>query len=438
MALGGGSWAAQNKMLPGTYINFVSAAKTNTAVSDRGVVAMPLTMDWGVDDEIFEVSAEDLQTKSLQIFGYPYESPKLMGVRDLFRHAKTAYFYKLNKGVAASSKYGTAKCTGNLGNHIRITVSANVDEPEKFDVQTLFGNTTVDEQTAVTNATLKSNAYVAFKPGLELETDAGTPMTGGTNGNAVTGAEYQAFLEKIESYSFNVLACNSTTPEVKNLFVAFTKRLRDEVGMKFQTVLHQKSDADFEGVISVENEVDITESEGNISDLIYWVAGLQAGCGVNKSTANAVYNGEYTVKVDYTQKQLSDALQNGKYILHRVNNGVRVLDDINTLLTYTAEKGKDFARNQVVRVLDQIAIDTALIFNDRFLGRIQNNESGRMSFWSALVDHHKELEKLQAIEAFEASDIVVTQGENRQSIVVTDVVQPVDAMTHLYMTVTVG
>lgn len=82
-------------------------------------------------------------------------------------------------------------------------------------------------------------------------------------------------------------------------------------------------------------------------------------------------------------------MQNGKYILHRVNNGVRVLDDINTLLTYTAEKGKDFARNQVVHVLDQIAIDTALIFNDRFLGRIQNNESGRMSFWGALVDHHK-------------------------------------------------
>lgn len=175
-----------------------------------------------------------------------------------------------------------------------------------------------------------------------------------------------------------------------------------------------------------------------VSDLVYWVAGLQAGCAVNKSTTNEIYDGEYSVKMDYTQKQLEDALQNGKYILHRVGNGGRVLDDINTLVTHTNEKGKDFSRNQVIRVLDQIAVDTALIFNNRFLGKIQNNESGRTSFWSALVDHHKELERLQAIDAFDTSNLVVAQGDSRQSIVVTDMVKPIDAMTHLYMTVTVN
>ena len=46
--------------------------------------------------------------------------------------------------------------------------------------------------------------------------------------------------------------------------------------------------------------------------------------------------------MDYTQKQLEDALQNGKYILHRVGNGGRVLDDINTLVTHTNEKEKIF------------------------------------------------------------------------------------------------
>ncbi|MFR5069724.1 MAG: phage tail sheath C-terminal domain-containing protein [Eubacteriales bacterium] len=66
-----------------------------------------------------------------------------------------------------------------------------------------------------------------------------------------------------------------------------------------------------------------------------------------------------------------------------------------------------------------MAVDTALIFNNRFLGKIQNNESGRTSFWSALVDHHKELERLQAIDAFDTSNLVVAQGDSRQSIVVT-------------------
>ncbi len=436
MALGGGNWTAQNKILPGTYINFVSSVAVSSAVSDRGVVAMPLIMEWGPDEDVFEVTAEMLQSQSLKIFGYPYEHAKLKGLRDLFLHAKSAYFYKLNNGVVASSKYGTAKYTGALGNKIRISVAANVDEPLKFDVKTFLENTLVDEQIAITRAELKNNDYVEFSPGLTLEEDAGTPMTGGANGGSVTGTEYQAFLDKLESYNFNVLACTSTTTEIKKLFAAFTKRLRDEVGLKFQTVLHQYSTADYEGVISVEN--DVTDSDADLSDLVYWVAGLQAGCSVNKSTTNEGYDGEYQVAVSYTQKQLAEALQSGKYMLHRVGSGIKVLDDINTLVTYTTEKGKDFARNQVIRVLDQIAVDTATIFNNSFLGKIQNNESGRTSFWSSLVDHHKELERLQAIDTFDTSNLVVTQGNSRQSIVVTDKVKPIDAMTHLYMTVTVN
>ena len=36
------------------------------------------------------------------------------------------------------------------------------------------------------------------------------------------------------------------------LFVSFTRRMREEAGVKFQTVLY-RTDADYEGVISVQN-----------------------------------------------------------------------------------------------------------------------------------------------------------------------------------------
>ena len=70
MALGGGTFVVQNKVLPGAYINFVSAANANATLSDRGIAAMPLELDWGVDNEVFEVTSEDFITKSLEIFGY--------------------------------------------------------------------------------------------------------------------------------------------------------------------------------------------------------------------------------------------------------------------------------------------------------------------------------------------------------------------------------
>ena len=59
MALGGGSFITQNKVLPGAYINFVSVASASATLSDRGVVTMPLELDWGVEGQIFEVTVAD-------------------------------------------------------------------------------------------------------------------------------------------------------------------------------------------------------------------------------------------------------------------------------------------------------------------------------------------------------------------------------------------
>ena len=46
MALGGGSYMSQDKILPGTYINFVSVASASSVLSDRGIATMPLELDW--------------------------------------------------------------------------------------------------------------------------------------------------------------------------------------------------------------------------------------------------------------------------------------------------------------------------------------------------------------------------------------------------------
>ena len=91
MALGGGSFVTQNKDLPGAYINFISAAGASAPLSDRGICTMPLELDWGIDEEVFEVTSEDFKKNSLKIFGYNYTDDKLKGLRDLFINAKTLY-----------------------------------------------------------------------------------------------------------------------------------------------------------------------------------------------------------------------------------------------------------------------------------------------------------------------------------------------------------
>lgn len=434
MALGGGVWLTQNKVIPGSYINFISAARASVNLSDRGYAAMPLILDWGPDDEVFTVEVADFQKESLKIFGYDYTNDKIKGLRDLFRNIKTLYAYKLNKGVKASNTFATAKYSGIRGNNITIVIESNVDSPSEFDVYTLFDNNEVDIQTVGAATELVSNDYVDFKTSAELVATAGVPMTGGTNGE-VTGNNYQTFLDKIESYSFNTLGCISTEDSIKDLFAQFTKRLRDDMGVKFQTVLYNHK-ADYEGVINLKNKItDVRELE---SSLVYWTTGASAGCAVNKSNTNKTYDGDFTVFVDYKQSELEKAIKAGEFVFHKVGDEVRVLTDIDSFVSVTKDKNEDFQSNQVIRVLDQIANDIAVLFNKQYIGQAQNNEAGRIAFWNDLVAYNKELERIQALENVVADDIKVQKGNDKKSVLVNNPVTPVCAMEKLYMTVVVS
>lgn len=435
MALGGGTFVTQNKELPGAYINFVSAASASNVLSDRGIVTMPLELDWGVDGEVFEVTNSNFQENSLKIFGYDYTHDKLKGLRDLFANAKTLYAYKLTSGgVKASNTIAEALYSGVRGNDLKISVQVNADDETLFDVKTLLDTVIVDEQTVKSAADLVANDYVTFKADATLTVTAASPLVNGENGK-VDGTAYQAYLDKIESYTYNAMGVVVTDDVTKGLFASFVKRLRDEMGIKFQLVLYNKA-ADYYGTISVKNKV--LDDDWNEASLVYWVTGATAGCEINRSNQNKIYNGEFTVFTDYTQNDLKKAIKDGEFTFHKVGSDVRVLEDINTMVTTSDTQGDIFKDNQVVRVMDQIGNDIAVLFNTKYLGVVPNDAAGRISLWSDIVKHHEQLQEIRAIEGFSDSDVVVAQGETRKSVVITDAVTVVNAMSKLYMTVTVA
>lgn len=435
MALGGGNFTLQNKVLPGSYINFVSAANTSSSNAERGYAAMPLELDWGPDNAIFTVTAADFQKNSRKILGYDYTDDKLMGMRDLFRNASTAYLYKLTSGgEKAENTYAKALYTGTRGNDITITIAANVDVEGSYDVKTYLATSLVDSQTVTAASELMTNDFVEFKVAELVET-AGMPLTGGTNGT-VDGASHQAFIDKIESYTaINAIGVVTTEETIKSLYAAFTKRMREEVGVKFQTVLYNYK-ADHEDVVNVKNKV--TDTGANEASMIYWTTGITAACAVNASNTNKVYDGEFTVDAEYTQAELEAAVKAGEFTFHRVGDDIRVLTDINSLVTVTEDKGEIFKSNQTIRVIDQIATDIANIFNTKYLGVVPNDADGRVGLWNDIVKHHKSLQDIRAIEDFDESDVTVAQGEDKRSVVVTDNITVVNAMEKLYMTVTVA
>lgn len=431
MALGGGTFVSQNKVLPGAYINVISVSASSAALGDRGIAAMALDLDWGKDNAIFELTRADFQSKSKELLGYDFGHEKMKGLRDLFLNTSSLIAYKLTSGgQKAENGLAVAIHGGVRGNDLQVRIEEVMDSDD-VKVITLLDNQPVDEQVVASNADLVANAYVEFKEGAPITPTAGTPLTGGTNGS-VDGGAHQAFLDKAEAHQFNAIAVATTDEAINNLYATFTERMRDERGSKFQAVLYNTA-ANYEGVVNVKN--DVTDDD-NVASLVYWVAGVVAGKPVNESALNDIYDGEFEVDVDYTQTELEQAIAAGEFTLHQVGFDVRVLMDINSLVSTTATKGDVFKENQTIRIIDQKANDIASLFAEKYLGAVPNDQSGRVSLQSDIDGLNQQLLDIRALESFESA--TVEQGNDKKSVVVNDATVIVNTMEKLYMTTVVA
>ncbi len=423
MALGGGTYITQNKTLPGAYFQFVSRTTASSALSDRGVAALALDLKWGADSKIITLTATEFAKDSLKVFGYPYDAEEMKDIREVFLHANTLHIYKLTSGgTQASNDFATAVCGGTRGNDLQVVIQKNVDDTSKYDVSLFLGTTKVDAQTVANASELVANDFVTWTADATLAETAGEKLVGGTDGTSDATA-HQTFLNKMEAFTdTNAIGYVGTDETTKALYVAYAKRMRDEIGIKLQAVVFGYA-GDSIACVNVKNNVNV----------VPWALGVVAGTAVNKSATNMLYDGEYDVNTDYTQSDLEDAIKAGEFVLHSVNGEVRVLEDINSLVTTTDEQGEVFKDNQTVRVIDSIATSIASVFAKKYIGKVQNDASGRTSLWSDVVKIHQQLASINAIEGFESGDIVVEQGESKKSVQISGAITVINTMTKLYM-----
>ncbi|GAC41904.1 phage tail sheath family protein [Paenibacillus popilliae] len=438
MPIGGGTFTLQNKTLPGAYINFVSTSG-GVSAGTRGVASLPLSLNWGAEHKIIRIDAANFSKQSLEVLGYGATAAELLLIRECLKRAKTLLLYRVNGGgVKAKAAVGgiqvTAVYGGTRGNDIRVAVLVNPDGG--FDVVTYLGSILVDKQTGKDAASLKANPFVTFGAG-KLAAAAATPLAGGTNGIA-DGSAYSAYLAALEVESFNVLGYPGIDAGIKSLFVAFTKRLRDDDGKKVVCVLHNQP-ADHEGVVNVKNGVvldDTTVIPGHKA--VAWVTGATAAAEVNESLTNAAYDGAVDVDIKYTKDQYEAAIKAGEFVFYGENQRARVLTDINSLTTFSSGKSPDWTSNRVIRVLDGWANDVARIFGASYIGQITNNDTGRQLFKADLVSLARQYQSIGAISNFDSDDISISRGAGKRDVIVNCALQPNDSMEKLYMTVNVA
>jgi hypothetical protein len=441
--MAGGTWVTQNKVRPGVYVNLKSVPESLGTVSDRGVCALPLVMSWGAEATVIELNtgSDFLKLCGYDLFDtnlYSYATAatptnQLFYIKEALRNSKTVYLYRLNTGVKATATLGnlvaTAKYTGLRGNNISVAVQENIDNATKFDVITYLDGVEMNRQVVATIAELTSNDWVVFSGTLALAVTAGTSLANGTNGT-VSSTEYTNFTTAIELVDFNTTGYIGDDIDIKSLFKIFVTRLRDEEGRKIQAVLYNSANSDYEGIISVKND----------TKLVAWTIGATAGANVNESLTYTKYNGDVVVNPTYTNSQIITALENGEFIFSKNSNGEIIVEqDINTFISFTADKSKAFKKNRVIRVLDAIAVDAKKIYETYYIGKVSNNADGRNLLKNELISYINTLLGLNAVQNFDSqTDIEVLEGIDTDAVVINMYAQPVDSIEKIYVTVNVA
>lgn len=438
--MAGGTWQSQNKVLPGAYINFKSVPRPMVTVGDRGIGTMPLQLDWGAEGELIDVYSTDmLDGKSLAKVGVTAfdSAAKLLNL--MLGNCYMAKIFRLNSGgTRAAADIGgltaRAKYSGTFGN--KITVSVVADE-SLFIVTTFIDGTSKDTQRVMLIEELDDNDFVTFSGEGTFTENAGIPLIGGTNGVEYPPSAYPTYLALASMARWQCMAIPANGITVNPQINTFIKRMRDDEGRYVTAALADYAGADYEGII---NSIHGTVIDGETitkDEFTAWVAGATAGAAMTQSNAGRVVRGATQIIGELDVPGQIEALRRGKFILGTNQNGdIAVVNDINSLHTFTPEKNKSWSLNQFIRVIDNWGVDVKNLWEQTYKGKVQNNINGRAIFRSDLIALANEYQRLTAIDEFAgAEDIEVSPGTELNAVLSTSRIKPVVAMTHLYMTV---
>jgi hypothetical protein len=167
---------------------------------------------------------------------------------------------------------------------------------------------------------------------------------------------------------------------------------------------------------------------------------MTAGANFNESNTAKTITGATSIVDELTDSEIKEALSKGKFVLSTSTSGnIKVEQDINSLHTYSSDRNYNFSKNRVLRTLDEIGTTTKTTWEDTYMGKVDNNETGRALFKADLTQYGNELQRLAGIQEFDGStDIEISQGNDLDSVLVTWAVKPVDSMEKLYLTCNVN
>jgi hypothetical protein len=220
---------------------------------------------------------------------------------------------------------------------------------------------------------------------------------------------------------------------------SFVVRVSDAIGKKCQVVMSGATAMDSDRVINVNNGVKLADGTSiSAAQATWWVSGAEAGALYNQSLTYAVYPEAVEANPKKTQSQIETAVSAGDIVFIDDFGAAKVCTDINTFTSFSVDKGSEYSKNRVMRVLDQLCNDVYEYFSKYFIGKLNNNNTGRNLMKGWIIQYCNEMQANNGIQNFDAEDVTVVQGNTLDSVLINIGIMPVDSVEKIYITVTVS
>lgn len=442
--MAGGTFSSMNKVRPGAYINFATESDATLNIGERGIATMAMAFNWGTIGELIEITSDEfLNGDTLKKIGLVNTDEAILPLKLAFENCSKVILYNTSgTGTKATKTLTegltiTAKHYGTFGNKIAILIKA---ADTLYTVETYADGYFVDSQTVAGISDLVSNDYVDFSGTGTLAVTESTLLTGGTTGTEVASSTYlPLYFNLLKGIRFNALAILTTTATDISAAIEFARTMRETEGKYIQVVVANAASADYEGVINIVNGI-VTKDGTTIpaNTFTAWVAGATAGASMTESLTGKIVTNASSIVNSLNNAAIETGLKNGKFILSLNQNGtIKVEKDINSLHTFDEDKGYLFSKNRVIREIDGIASGIQDIWELTYLGKVSNNDAGRMLFKSSIINYLSNLQNEGAIEDFNKDLVVVDKGNDVDSVIASIAIKPVDSMEFLYMTINI-
>lgn len=219
-----------------------------------------------------------------------------------------------------------------------------------------------------------------------------------------TDANYNDALNYLETILWNIGCIPGIAAEDVAAIATWAKGMRDTKERKIMVVLPGNA-ADHEAVIDfviedgadVAGEVTVGAATYTASEYSARIAGLIVGLALTVAPTYRVLT-EVTDVPHLTKAQADTKVDAGKLILYHDGEKVKIARGVTSLTTTTEDKGADWKKIKLVRILDMVYTDVKSTIEDHYIGSYQNSYENKLLLIAAINAYYEFLEQERILD----------------------------------------